>query len=353
MAASLHRQGLQAGAVAPQLAAAVLRLGELRRRQVSTGRPSRRRQSRPPPAPAAPPQQWEPAALAARLYRLLSEEERLLAVSEQSAAAVLRLLHELHFSEQQVSELLLGRPALLRRGPAAWRAAVPPLLGRGCAPHQLADMLAACPALLERRGAELEATLAALLAALPAGEWAVLELVHRQPQLLLLPAGRLRRQLARLLTVFTVDQAARVALRCPAALLERGAETERKLDYLLDTMGLTPAEVAHSSAMEWPLEHLRARHTALERSGGYRRPRAKDTEPTGNPAPTEMFSHSDELFCQRVARLPYREYEVFTRLLEEEQEEAQLEESDSDSDSDSDSEDSDSSHHSRGRRPGR
>ena len=285
---SCHRQLLPSHAVA--------------RRSICTGRVTRRRQIRPPPPPAPPPagaEEWDPAALAARLYRLLSEEERLLAVSEQSAAVALQLLQQLAFTEQQLSELLLSRPALLRHGPAAWRSAVPPLLERGCAPHQLVDMLSACPALLARRGAELEDTLVALLALLPAGESAVLELVQRQPQLLLLPAGRLRRQLARLLTAFTGDQTARVALRCPAVLLERGADTDRKLDYLLDTMGLTPTEVAHSSAMAWPLEHLRARHTLLERTGGYRRPRAKDTEPTGNPTPTEIFSHSDELFCQR------------------------------------------------------
>ena len=51
----------------------------------------------------------------------------------------------------------------------------------------------------------------------------------------------------------------------------------------------------------------------------------------------------------RVARLPYREYEVFTRLLEEELEEKEPEVDSDDSDSDSDLEDH-SSYHSKGRR---
>ena len=60
------------------------------------------------------------------------------------------------------------------------------------------------------------------------------------------------------------------------------------------------------------------------------------------------------LLCCRVARLPYREYEVFTRLLQEELEEEEAEEADSDSDSDdSDSDLDDESttgYHSRGGR---
>ena len=298
-AATAAAAGWHAGSVRLQLPRSAVQ-----RRTVSCSRVSCRRpiRPRPPPVPAPPaagPQHWEPAALAAHIYRLLSAEERLLAVSEQSAAAALQLLRDLRFTEQQLTELLLRRPALLRRGPAAWRAAVPPLLEHGCSPHQLLEMLADCPALLDRSRPELEAALSALLAGLPVSETALLELLGREPQLLLLPAGRLRRQLAQLLTAFTAEQAARVALRCPTVLLERSHDTDRKLDYLLDTMGLKPSEVAHSSAMAWPLEHLRTRHTALERSGGYTRPRAKDTEPSGNPTPTEIFSHSDELFCQR------------------------------------------------------
>lgn len=169
-------------------------------------RPNRVKKPTPRAAPAVTHQTWDAAALSARLYRLFSVQERVYLIDEGSATVVLDALRELGFTDDQLSDVLLSSPHLLRRGPAPWRGTCTVLLEHGLSPEAVLHMLVQSPALLDTRAREISARLGALVAGMSTDDAAALELVTRKPQLLLLPENRLQRQLADLLTVFTQSQ---------------------------------------------------------------------------------------------------------------------------------------------------
>ncbi|XP_053676561.1 transcription termination factor 4, mitochondrial [Anopheles nili] len=109
-------------------------------------------------------------------------------------------------------------------------------------------------------------------------------------------------------------------LNAPNLLVEEQHVTQEKITYLMQTMRHEVLDVVKSYAFSYDLEHLRCRHTFLERLGLFkpRSLKAAKTIPTGNPTLYQILDTSDKRFAVKVAYVTLEEYEVFQELFRRE-----------------------------------
>ncbi|XP_058057716.1 transcription termination factor 4, mitochondrial [Anopheles bellator] len=135
--------------------------------------------------------------------------------------------------------------------------------------------------------------------------------------------GKLSQRVAFLHSHFeTRKNVFRLFLNAPNLLTDEQRAVEEKIDYLMVQMRHEVPDVVMSCSFCHDLEHIRCRHTFLERLGIFK-PRSLKAEkgaPTDNPKLHQIVDTSDKRFAVKVAFVTLEEYEVFQELFKREME---------------------------------
>uniref|UniRef100_A0A8C3RWY5 Transcription termination factor 4, mitochondrial n=1 Tax=Chelydra serpentina TaxID=8475 RepID=A0A8C3RWY5_CHESE len=121
--------------------------------------------------------------------------------------------------------------------------------------------------------------------------------------------------------VFTVDQVTEILHRCPNVLLEEPHDLEYKFQYVYFRMGVKHKAVVKSDLFRTPIAEVKNRHIFLERLGLYQTPDKKGQTQIVNPKLKEIIRVSEGDFLVKIAHSSLQEFEVFKKLLAQEEEE--------------------------------
>ncbi|KAM6304948.1 transcription termination factor 4, mitochondrial [Aegotheles albertisi] len=232
-------------------------------------------------------------------------------------------LRAMGFSAEQARRLLGLQPRL---GPQRTEAAAAQLLLLGLGAEAALRLLERSPALL-RAPPERLRDRAEELRRLGLGGGQLQQAVSRCPQLFTVPRRRMAAavRLLRERCLFTAEQLRELLGTCPAVLLEEPQCLHHHFQYAYFRMGVQQKEMVRARLFSVPFAELRNRHIFLERRGLYQTPHKGQTQ-TSNPKLKDILHLSEKAFLASLAHSTPEEYEVFRKLLAQEEEEEEKEE---------------------------
>uniref|UniRef100_A0A182ITK9 Uncharacterized protein n=1 Tax=Anopheles atroparvus TaxID=41427 RepID=A0A182ITK9_ANOAO len=222
-----------------------------------------------------------------------------------------------------VTELLAAVPELTKYTPAQWNQTHRLLASEGLETEKILSIIGGHPSILVRPTEKIAESLHCWRSC-QFGDANMKVLVSAHPYLLdYTNQGQLAQRVAFLHSHFeTRKNVYRLFLNAPNLLVDEQRVTEEKITFLMETMRHEVLEVVKSCAFAHDLEHLRCRHTFLERLGLFkpRSLKADPNTPTGNPKLHQITDTSDKRFAVKVAYVTLEEYEVFQELFRREME---------------------------------
>ncbi|KAL7990813.1 hypothetical protein Chor_014243 [Crotalus horridus] len=144
--------------------------------------------------------------------------------------------------------------------------------------------------------------------------------------------------------LFTMAQVTKILRTSPQLLLEELNDVEYKFQFAYFRMGIKHAEIVQSGFFQASLAEINKRIQFLERLGHYQTPDKKGQTQIVNPKLKRIIRASEQDFVTEIACSSIEEYEVFKKLLADEEEqrkqqkETMEELSDSENDNGADSE---------------
>ncbi|KAK9401097.1 PAS domain-containing serine/threonine-protein kinase-like [Crotalus adamanteus] len=144
--------------------------------------------------------------------------------------------------------------------------------------------------------------------------------------------------------LFTMAQVSKILRTSPQLLLEELNDVEYKFQFAYFRMGIKHAEIVQSGFFQASLAEINKRIQFLERLGHYQTPDKKGQTQIVNPKLKRIIRASEQDFVTEIACSSIEEYEVFKKLLADEEEqrkqqkETMEELSDSENDNGADSE---------------
>ncbi|KFB38705.1 hypothetical protein ZHAS_00006106 [Anopheles sinensis] len=220
-----------------------------------------------------------------------------------------------------VRELLTTVPELAKYTPDQWQQTHRLLASEGLETEKILSIIGGHPSILTRPTEKIAESLHCWRSC-QFGDSNMKVLMSAHPYLLeYTNHGQLSQRVAFLHSHFeTRKNVYRLFMNAPNLLVEEQRETEEKIDFLMEKMRHEVLEVVKSCAFSHDLEHLRCRHTFLERLGLFkpRSLKADPNTPTGNPKLHQITDTSDKRFAVKVAYVTLEEYEVFQELFRRE-----------------------------------
>ncbi|XP_034377402.1 transcription termination factor 4, mitochondrial isoform X1 [Arvicanthis niloticus] len=122
--------------------------------------------------------------------------------------------------------------------------------------------------------------------------------------------------------LFTVQHITDILHRCPAVLQEDPNELEYKFQYAYFRMGLTHLDIVRTDFLQYSITKIKQRHIYLERLGRYQTPDKKGQTQVPNPSLKNILRVSEAEFLARTACSSVEEFQVFKKLLDQEEEES-------------------------------
>ncbi|XP_019398582.1 PREDICTED: transcription termination factor 4, mitochondrial [Crocodylus porosus] len=138
--------------------------------------------------------------------------------------------------------------------------------------------------------------------------------------------------------LFTAEQVTEILRSCPNVLLKEPSDLEYKFQYVFFRMGVKHKDVVKSGFFQAPFAVIRSRHVFLERRGLYQTPDKKGQTQVINVKLKDIIRLSDKDFLAQVACASLEEYDVFKKLLAQEEEEEDRDSEDEDEDSEGEGE---------------
>ncbi|CAH6791968.1 Mterf4 [Phodopus roborovskii] len=123
--------------------------------------------------------------------------------------------------------------------------------------------------------------------------------------------------------LFTVQQITELLHRCPGVFQEDPSELEYKFQYAYFRMGLKHLDIVRSDFLQYSITKIKQRHMYLERLGRYQTPDKKGQTQIPNPLLKDILRVSEEEFLARTAYSSAEEFEVFKKLLDQEENESE------------------------------
>ncbi|XP_053666741.1 uncharacterized protein LOC128715849 [Anopheles marshallii] len=220
-----------------------------------------------------------------------------------------------------IGALLTTVPELTKYAPEQWYRTVNQLTTEGLEVEKMLSIIGGHPSILVRPPEKIAESLHCWRSC-QFGDANMKVLLSAHPCLLdFTNYGQLAQRVAFLHSHFeTRKNVYRLFLNAPNLVVDEHHVTEAKILYLMQTMRHEVLEVVKSCAFAHDLEHLRCRHTFLERLGLFKpRPLKVDkSTPTGNPPVHQITDTSDKRFAVKVAYVTLEEYEVFQELFRRE-----------------------------------
>uniref|UniRef100_A0A182P3B3 Uncharacterized protein n=1 Tax=Anopheles epiroticus TaxID=199890 RepID=A0A182P3B3_9DIPT len=225
--------------------------------------------------------------------------------------------------KESIDALLVAVPELTKYSPEQWHRTTKLLHSEGIEMEKILSIIGGHPSILLRPVEKIAESLHCWRSC-QFGDGNMKVLVSAHPYLLdYTNHGQLAQRVAFLHSHFeTRKNVYRLFLNAPNLLVDEQHATEAKIAYLLQSMRHEVLEVVKSCAFSHDLEHLRCRHTFLERLGSFkpRSLKADKNTPTGNPPLHQITDTSDKRFAVKVAYVTLEEYEVFQELFRREME---------------------------------
>uniref|UniRef100_A0A182WQ22 Transcription termination factor 4, mitochondrial n=1 Tax=Anopheles minimus TaxID=112268 RepID=A0A182WQ22_9DIPT len=216
-----------------------------------------------------------------------------------------------------IGALLATVPELTKYAPEQWNRTVNLLTTEGMEVEKMLSIIGGHPSILVRPPEKIAESLHCWRSC-QFGDSNMKVLLSAHPYFLeYTNHGQLAQRVAFLHSHFeTRKNVYRLFLNAPNLVVDEQHLTEAKIVYLMQTMRHEVLEVVKSCAFTHDLEHLRCRHTFLERLGLFK-PRSLKVDkntPTGNPPVHQITDTSDKRFAVKVAYVTLEEYEVFQDL---------------------------------------
>ncbi|XP_050078259.1 uncharacterized protein LOC126565154 [Anopheles maculipalpis] len=220
-------------------------------------------------------------------------------------------------NKANIATLLATVPELTKYTPEQWHRTVRLLSTEGLEQEKMLTIIGGHPSILVRPVEKIAESLHCWRSC-QFGDANMKVLVSAHPYLLdYTNHSQLAQRVAFLHSHFeTRKNVYRLFLNAPNLVVDDQHTTEAKIVYLMETMRHDVLEVVKSCAFAHDLEHLRCRHTFLERLGLFkpRSLKADKSTPTGNPPVHQITDTSDKRFAVKVAYVTLEEYEVFQEL---------------------------------------
>ncbi|XP_035772967.1 uncharacterized protein LOC118456384 [Anopheles albimanus] len=256
---------------------------------------------------------------AALLVRAFSSSGNAANVAGSHAEAIATRLEGV--DKELVRELLVTVPELNKYTFEHWERTHRLLASEGLEPDRILSIIGGHPDILVRQEEKVADSLHCWRSC-QFGDVNTKVLLSAHPYLLdYTNHGQLAQRVAFLHSHFeTRKNVFRLFLNAPNLLTDEQRVTEEKITFLLVQMRHEVLEVAKSFAFRHDIEHLRCRHTFLERLGMFKpKPLKADKEtPSGNPSLHQIIDTSDKRFAVKVAYVTLEEYEVFQELFRRE-----------------------------------
>ncbi|XP_049278006.1 uncharacterized protein LOC125761152 [Anopheles funestus] len=220
-----------------------------------------------------------------------------------------------------IGALLATVPELTKYAPEQWCSTVNLLTTEGLEVEKMLSIIGGHPAILARPPEKIAQSLHCWRSC-QFGDANMKVLLSAHPYFLdYTNHGQLAQRVAFLHSHFeTRKNVYRLFLNAPNLVVDEHHVTEAKIVYMMQTMRHEVLEVVKSRAFAHDLEHLRCRHTFLERLGLFK-PRSLKVDkntPTGNSPVHQITDTSDKRFAVKVAYVTLEEYEVFQDLFRRE-----------------------------------
>ena len=298
-------------------------------------------------AKEVPPPDFE--VQAGVIWKELCRGNRLPVVDVQNCKEVIKFLLSFHYHKNVIVRELFENTVLLKFPVSRWKETISVLQSYGFLERQFLPLIVGCHGLLHGTVWKNLQDILIFLHSLHISYPQRLEVIARNPLLLLTDDTRLfLHNYTNVLKIFTKNEAQTLVVRNPNLLTDPGKETNKKINYVYNEMGIRPKEVMRSRVFEHPLTHIITRHQFAERAGIYKFPSkteiaAKElslqTLRSANPSLSDLVDTSDASFVYSFCSMTVPEYEAFAAMMTEELHEEIEHESENDSDfSDSDSE---------------
>lgn len=120
--------------------------------------------------------------------------------------------------------------------------------------------------------------------------------------------------------LFTVQQVTEILHRCPSVLQEDPSELEYKFQYAYFRMGIKHLDIVRTEFLKYSFTKIKQRHVYLERLGRYQTPDKKGQTQVANPSLKDFLRVSEAEFLAKTACSSAEEFEVFKKLLAQEEE---------------------------------
>ena len=282
------------------------------------------------------------------IWTQLCQTNRLPVADVQNCKEIIKLLLSLHYHKIHIVRELSENTVLLKFQASRWKETVSDLQSYGFRGPHILPLLSGCHMLLY--GTEwnsLQEVLIFLQSLQITGEKR-LQIIARNPMILQYDDTRLlMNNYSNLLKVFTKNEVQMLIPKNPVLLTDPVEETNKKIEYMYNEMGIRSPEITRSRVFEHSLAHIITRHKFIERAGVYKMPdkheiaakemKLQSVSTSANPSLSDLVDTSNATFVNSFCSMTAAEYKAFEMMMMEE-----LHEEESEDDEDSDLSDSDS-----------
>lgn len=279
------------------------------------------------------------------IWSEIYSQNRLPFADIRSCREIIKYLLSLHYHRNHIIRKLCENTVLLKFPVHRWKETVENLQTYGFQEYQFLPVLAGCHDLLHGSAWNNLQEILMLLHSLEIPKRHRLQIVASNPKVI--SSENIQNCMLRysnLLKVFTKNEAQTLVAKNPTLFTDSVAETNKKINYMYNEMGIRQKEITESQVFEYPLSHLITRHQFAERAGVYKLPdkheiaakerKLRTVVASANPSLSDLVDTSNLSFASSFCSMSVAEYKAFSEMMNEE-----LQEDDTDSDSsDSDSE---------------
>jgi len=271
-------------------------------------------------------------------------------IDVQNSKEVIKFLLSFHYHKNHILREISDNPVLLQFPMNKWKETVCSLQSYGFQEPHFLPLLAGCHMLLHGTEWNNLQEVLIFLHSLHIPKRKRLEVITRNPALIQSYDTKLIMQkYNNLLRVFTKNEAQILIVQSPNILIDAVIETNAKIDYVYNEMGIRSLEMTKSRVLGHSLAYIITRHQFAQRAGVYKMPdkheiaakqmKLRNVTTSTNPCLSDLVDTSNSAFAHSFCSMTVAEYKAFVAMMEEELHERSEDDTDSDlSDSDSDSE---------------
>jgi len=280
------------------------------------------------------------------IWRELCDTNRLPATDVHNCREIIKFLLSFKYQKSHIVRDLSENAGLLQFPMSRWKETVSCLQSYGFKGPHILPLLTGCHMLLHGTAWNNLQEVLMFLNSVHVPYQRRLQVVARNPTLLSDDTRPIAHNYGNLLKVFSKDEVQTLIAKNPSLLTDPVEDTNKKINYLYNKMGIRSKEIMRSCVFEHSLAHIITRHQFAEHAGVYKMPDRHEISAKemnlqtvvayANPSLSDLVDTSNAAFVHSFCSMTVAEYKVFEAMMAEELHEVTEDDADSDlSDSDS------------------